>query len=371
MINQAVCLLGCLAVFGCNHEKPTHEKPVAHAPASAVIAEPKDTLFSKYGGRLEGFLDSVGHLKVQPLADKAAYLADSVFYHQLQSNQSVIPPNDFRILKQAARKGFISVKTARRIFNNPRISYDCNLKNVLVSYKRGLIPIMYYPFNGSGFDEFALSVGEPGHCTDAWLYYFKHNRIIAKQNGYSHYGLDMNSYQDSDGKTVVYYRYEFTDGSGIWWNNYFFYKYDGDTLIPILNELQNGNLLSYWGGRTLWLESFVEKTNPLTMKMVYHTELPDTAKLNQDLWIIDDSTTIEYTWNEQLKKLEGQYSKSKITKPQILSYYVEDNDLLFINSYYQTVKKALHDSATQKGTLIYLNGVKNYCNRQRMEKAKK
>lgn len=371
-MNRGLYLLVCLALFGCNNQerngREPSTRPSATGQAATQVANPNG-----YKARLEAFLDSVGSLPLQPLAEQAALLADSVFYHQQQPANQVVSPGDLRILRQAARKGFIAVKTARRIFHNPAISYDCTTKSVMLEYKTGITPVDYYPFGHNGTDEFALCIGGAGHCSSASLYFFKKNRIIAKQNGHTHYGLGLESYKGSDGKTVVYHQHEFTDGSGIWWNNYFFYKYEGNTLIPVLNELGNGNLLSPspWGVRSYWLESFVEKTNPLTIKMVYHVQLPDTAKPDYGPRMIDDSTTVEYTWNEQLKKLEGQYGKSKITKPQILSYYVEDTDLLFINSYYQTIKKALHNSATQATTLVYLNEVKNYINRQRMEKAKK
>ena len=324
----------------------------------------------EYGGQLEGFLDSVGRLATRPLADEAAFVADSVFYSQRQLNK-LITPLDFGILKRAAKKGVMSVKAARRIFGNNSISYDCNTESIFRTQKKGLIPVEYFPFGGNGFDEYALCIGASGHCSGAWLYFFKQNRIIARHKGYNHYGLALNHYPDAQGKTVVYYTREFTSGSGIWWNNYFFYQYDNDALIPILNELQNGNLQYSWGNRIYWLESFVEKTNPLTLKMVYYAQLPDTAKPDFGPRIIDDSTLVEYTWNKKLKKLEGQYSQSKITRPQLLSYYVQPNDLLFINSYYRTIAHALHDTTTRQSTLNYLSKVRDDCHRRQLTKATK
>ena len=45
---------------------------------------------------------------------------------------------------------------------------------------------------------------------------------------------------------------------------------------------------------------------------------------------------VQYAWNEQIKTLQGQYQNSKINKPQILSYYLQDNELLFVNANYNT-----------------------------------
>jgi hypothetical protein len=182
--------------------------------------------------------------------------------------------------------------------------------------------------------------------------------------------LDLKYFKDIDGKTVVYYRGEFTEGSGIWWYNFFFYKYDGDKIIPVLNELQNANLLqpSPWGARELWLESTVQKTNPLTIKMVYHQKLPDTLLSDTDNatragsgpMIVNDSTIVKYVWNEKTKTLDGQFAGSKITRAQILSYYLIDNERLFINANYKKLKALLLDKTTRKATLNYINLVKNY-----------
>jgi hypothetical protein len=324
--------------------------------------------------RLEDFLDSVGTLSAQSLADTVAFGADSVFKNQT-SLDTTLSSKDFEIIKRAIHKGYISVKTARRIFHNPDISYDCNVKSIMLTYKKGLIPVVYYPFDKdtTQFNEFAVCIGDPGHCITAALYFFKGNRLIALHEGYNRFAPDLEHYKDSDGKTVVYYGKSFESGSGIWWNNYFFYKYEGNKLIPILNELQNGNRQNFfWGPRVMWLESTVQKTNPLTIKMVYYQYLPNTASFSDisnydnDPKIVDDSTLVQYAWNEKTKTLQGDYGKSKITKPQILSYYLEDNELLFINSYYKTLKLALRDTTKRKATLIYLNIIKNHISKKKI-----
>ena len=173
-----------------------------------------------------------------------------------------------------------------------------------------------------------------------------------------HYGLELKHYKDNDGKTVVYYKQNFGTGSGIWQFNFYFYKYDGDQLMPILNELENGNLQSGWGARIFWLETFVTKTNPLTLKMVYYQELYDTNGLGHR--IIDDSTFIQYSWDEKAKALVGNDEKAIINKQQILTYYLADNELLFINAYYKTLKSCLKDKTKRSFVLSYLNKLKNH-----------
>ena len=177
-------------------------------------------------------------------------------------------------------------------------------------------------------------------------------------NFYERFASGLWHYKDADGSTVIYYIYQFSEGSGEWWFNYFFYKYDGDKLIPVLNELENGNV-DATVARALWLESSIQKTNPLTIKMVYRDEFPDTSIADFGPSIINDSTTVKYLWDEASKTFKGQYGQSKIDKSQILSYYLPGDNLLFINSHYKTLKAALLDETKRKRVLYYLSKIKN------------
>jgi len=371
-VKNIFCLFLLLTMLSCTR-KPKHDvkKIPLQKPASASTADTgKEKVFRYTDQQLESYLDSVGQLSTKPLADKVAFGADSVFKDQTALD-SVISLKDLTILKHAIHKGVIAVKTARRIFGNNHISYDCTEKSILLTYKKGLIPVVYYSFDKdtNEFNEYAICVGDPGHCVEAALYFFKGNRLIALHDGYNRNAPDLEHYKDADGKTVVYYGKEFDNGSGIWWFNFFFYKYDGNKVIPVLDELQNGNRQNFfWGPRVMWLESTVVKTNPLTIKMVYYQYLTEATPYyhasdrDSDAKIIDDSTFVQYTWNEQTKTLQGQYQNSRINKPQILSYYLQDNELLFMNAYYKTLKLALLDKKKRKAVLNYLNEIKNHYN---------
>ncbi|WP_114936228.1 hypothetical protein [Mucilaginibacter endophyticus] len=371
IVSNAVCLVLLLGVLGCHHEsKPIHKKP----PKKAVKAKAKEYVEVKYTEpQLIAFFDSVGRLPVEPLANKAAFWADSVFENFTEPMSRVLSDADFTLLKSCIRKGMIKPVDARNIFGELKFDSTCTAKGLFDSVKKGNVYLQYYPFGGkkSKFDEFGILVGDAGHCDSSELYFFKGNKIIAKQSGYSRYTDNVQYFKNVDGESIVYRRMEFNEGSGIWWFNSFFYKYDGDKLIPVLNELMNSNLLqpSPWGIREIWLESTIQHTNPLVMKFVYHQQFQDTTEYDHYVadpkrgpMIVDDSTLVKYTWNAQTKKLEAQFESSKINRPQILSCYLIDNELLFINAYHQRLKKMMLNKKKKRYILHYLNNIKNYQN---------
>lgn len=371
-MKKILAILAAFVLTSCGHgNKPENKTNVPRLPANKVsVADTIEKPITQYSvQQLEAFLDSVGRLPTQPLSDKVSSVADSVFSHQQQFD-TLISVKDLNTLKKAIGKGFINVKTVRHIFNNPQIDSSCTEKSVFLNYKQGLTPIELYQFskNKRGLDEYAICIGDSQHCPNACLYFFKGNRVIAMHNFYDRFEPGLYHFQDSEGKTVIYYCYMFAEGSGEWWFNYFFYKYDGNKLIPVLNELENGNVTAPVE-RAFWLESTIQKTNPLTIKMVYHDQFPASFNDNDfGPYITNDSTIVKYRWDELSKTYRGNYEQSKLTRPQITSYYLPGDNLLFINTHYQTLKNGLHDKNKRARILNYLNEVKadgyNYSNKK-------
>lgn len=300
--------------------------------------------------QLEIFLDSIGKLPSKPLIDKVSFMTDSIFENQQQLDISV-KGSDFEKLKQGCKVKHLDINTVKAIFGDIKID-SAYLKD-------GIIPLTFVSFdkNKNDFKEFAVC---PDYADAGWsceMYFFSGKKIIAKHNINHRYGLELKHYKDNDGRTVVYYKENYQSGSGIWWFNFYFYKYYDNKLIPILNELENVNLQFPWSIRVLWLESTIQKINPLTLKMVYYQAFSDSAESPK---YINDSTLVQYTWDEKTKALVGNYEKSKISKAQIMTYYLEENELLFINAYYKTLKANLHDKILRQSTLNYLNEVKNH-----------
>ena len=127
--------------------------------------------------------------------------------------------------------------------------------------------------------------------------------------------------------------------------------------MPVLNILADGNL-NAMSGHNYTLESSIINNNPLTIKMVYNHELFDS---NDSIYsVVDDSTIVQFKWDEKSLSFVGNYEQSKISKLQILTYYNLGNQLLFINVYNQVLKEKLKNNATRHAVLFYLSDVKSY-----------
>ncbi|MCR8558359.1 hypothetical protein KXD93_11935 [Mucilaginibacter sp. BJC16-A38] len=358
-----------LTLLSCNNKPKSAVKKDVRKKVEKK-SPPAEKAIVKYTDKqLEAFLDSVGHLAQKTLADKVAFGVDSIFKNFTKPMNRLVPANDFEQLKKAIKAKMITPRLARTIFGELSGDSTCNANGLLDSVKKGYVHLSYFPFDK--LRQFAVRVSDAEHCNGSDLYFFRDNRIIAKQDGYSKYfDDDIKYYPAGDGNTIVYRMIEFNSGSGIWWNQYFFYKYDGDQLIPVLNIPENTNLLqpSPWGLRELWFESTVKRTIPLTIKMVYHQTLPDTTEpgdfdsvsYNNRPMIVNDSTVVKYSWNKQTKTLQPDFTGTKINQAQILSYYLNDNELLAINAYYTKYQKMMISKKKRPYLLNYLNTIKNY-----------
>jgi hypothetical protein len=335
--------------FGCN--SPQVRTRISKTAQSDSANNPQKEKIQFSDLQLENYLDSIGKLPSQKWIDQASYFSDSIFRNQL-SLSDTLSAFDFKKLQKAIKSKTIDLPFARKIFRDLAID-SINLKKDKLT-----LTILSFDKHKYDFNEFAIYIGNSYDTEICELYFFKSNTIISKHKIDYRHGLSLDHYKDTDGKTVVYYKENYESGSGIWWYNMYFYKYVDNKIIPILNELENSNLQYPWHIRVLRLESTILKTNPLTIKMVYSQELPDTT--NNLHSIINDSTVIQYNWNEQTKALEGNYSNSKLSRAQLITWYLTDNELLFINSFHNVLKKKLKDSLLlREATLKYLNEVKN------------
>lgn len=290
--------------------------------------------------QLESFLDSVGRLPIEPMVKKVRYYSDSVFYG-IQTLAISWREEDFSRLLVEAKKGGVSESLAQK--------YHLNYQKEMLY--EGKLPVLLFIFNLQK-GEFALSFG-PGASWGAEVYFFQNSRCVAKQHIEHRYGLEIEHYQDEEGKTIIYYKENFASGTGIWWFDYYFYRYEDGKLLPVLSELQNGNLSMIPAYRSRWLEATIVNTNPLTLKMVYYL-----SGENGD-YILNDSTNVQYRWDTTTKTLKGDYERSKLSQNQILSYNLgTGNDLFFIRAHYEELKQLMKDKNKRRLVLYFLNEAK-------------
>ena len=290
--------------------------------------------------QLENFLDSVGRLPIEPMVKEARHYSDSVFYG-LQPLAVSWSEEDFSRLLAEAKKDGVSESLAQK--------YHLNYQKEMLH--EGKLPVLLFTFNLPK-GEFALSFG-PGGSWGAEVYFFQNSRCIAKQHIEHRYGLEIEHYVDEAGKTVIYYKENFASGTGIWWFDYYFYRYENGKLLPVLSELQNGNLSMIPAYRSKWLESTIVDTNPLTLKMVYYLSGENGE------YIINDSTNVQYHWDQKTKVLKGDYEQSKLSENQILAYNLgTGNDLFFIRAHYEKFKQLMKDKSKRRLILYFLNEAK-------------
>lgn len=361
MVKSGISAILACTISACgNAHKPVSTRSIKDTIAVADTAAPKERERVQYtDAQLMAFMDSIAALPVGPMIDSAWAAADEPFRDRSQINRKITAA-DMRALKQACmdKYAFIDTATAWRIFGHGVLIDSADLAD-------GLVPLLFYPFdnNKHRFHEFAVSTHRQAWDLD--VYFFRDDTLLSKHNIYHRYGLEMEHYKDADGRTVIYYKQNFSSGSGIWWFNYYFYMYHPSGLTPILNEVQNSNLTYPWSYRSMWLEATVIKKRPLTMKVVYNQYLNQDAAVDA-IPIVHDSTMITYTWNEETKSMAGNYDQAGLSRQQIQTWSLGDASALFIKTYHSTLRKYTDSTATRSFVMTYLNAVKNYYEEQKM-----
>lgn len=300
------------------------------------------------------FLDSIGDLNPNSWTEKLKFIVDSTLYNQIKLNNK-LSLTDFNELKKTAKSGEIDLDLAKRIF--PHLEIDSSLTANLENNK---LPIGFYSFdnNQKDFSEYAISIGyDGGLFWDNDVYFFKSDKVIAKHKIYHRYGLELKHFKNESNETTIYYKVNYQSGTGIWWHQFNFYRFEKDELVPTLTEIQNINLQYPWSIRAYWIESTILETKPLKLKFLFNTQLPDT--LGNLIEFINDSTEIKYIFDVNKKIYEPEFSDNKLSKLKLLTYFQADNELLFVNINHELLKKGLNTNDKRQSILNYLNELKN------------
>lgn len=314
-----------------------------------TITEESPNRTQKYiEAELLSFLDSIGHIDPDIWVDSVRFTVDSVLQNQIQLNNQ-LSPKDLAVVMASKNTGKLDFAVAERIF--PSLKNYENIGSKMVDNE---LLIRFYPFanGGANFDEFAILIGDPnGMSWSNEVYFFKGNTIIARHDVFHRYGIEIEHFKNKEGETVIYYNVNYGSGTGIWWNAYHFYKYQGNKIIPLLTELKNINLQFPWSIRSYHIDSEILSKNPLKMKFVYENQF---VGAEQIVDFVRDSAIAVYVYNAEMKKYEPQFQKTGYNKYKQLSYYIEDNELLFVNAFYRELKADLDSNDNEKRDAVYL-----------------
>ncbi|MDR0659315.1 MAG: hypothetical protein LBG19_00605 [Prevotellaceae bacterium] len=284
---------------------------------------------------LISFLDSIGNLNPDIWVQNISFPADSTLNNQLSLSRK-LSPADVNQLLEAAEEQQISVNFAQRIFPE---AIDSTL---IKHFTDGYVPIKFYELS-EDFDEFAILIGYEGGGEND-VYFFKDHTIISKHHIYNRYGFQPEFFKNENNETVIYYTINYGSGTGIWWYQYNFYKYGNNALIPVLTEVQNVDLRFPWALRAYWIETEVISRVPLQLKFVYNNYFLDTEGYTK---FINDSTAVAYSIDNQNGKYIPNFSDTKLNRNKLLTYYIAENDLLFINTHYKQIKRELNEEKRQ------------------------
>lgn len=286
-------------------------------------------------------IDSISQLNPDDLSKNILTLSDSVFYNQKQF-QHTIDQKTFENLKKTFISGKLTIAQAEQLF--PDFPKDS-----IKMFDDNQFEIELHTFNENQWDEFAISFSDNSFWI-SYIYFFQQNKIIGKHTVFHKYGLEMNHFKDENNKTVVYYWCNFMNGTGIWWNQNQFYRYDDQQLTPVLSELQNINLQTSWSLRSFWIDAYVVNTKPLQIKYIYDSQFEQETDEPKDF--INDSTIVTYHLNDK-GIYQGDFSNSKLNYKQLLSFYLTDNNLLFVNAYANELRTILNgNDEIQKESLL-------------------
>lgn len=284
------------------------------------------------------YIDSIKNLEMDKYFDKVKHPSDSTYKNCFYIiNKQMSDTKELKPIIMASRTKKMQIKLAKQIF--PDLKLDSN----------DFINNSYIAFNSFNFSDKRLTNKEmaivPGDASGLkWssdIYFIKGLNIISKHHNFHRYGVNINSFKDKNGQTVIYYTENFGSGSGIWQYNYFFFKIEREKIVPVLNTLKTGNLAA-WTDRDFNLNAEIIKTNPLTLKYKYN------ITINQHE-IVSDSSIVEYRIDKKTGIYNPDFKNKTINKTKLLCYYLtQTDDILFINQYYDELKLILHGNNHDK-----------------------
>jgi len=356
-MKQTIIFIILLGLTTCKIQTTKNQSVSTENDSTEVVQYSESELIS--------FLDSIGKLNPNSWVEELLFMVDSTLNNQAIFNHE-LTVQQFEKLKKAVKEELIDFDFAKQIF--PKLEVD-------TTEWRDKLPIEFHSFDKSetNFEKFAILIGYGGGFSwDNDVYFFYKRKVIAKHSIYHRYGLDLKHFKDENNQTIIFYKVNYQSGSGIWWHQFNFYRYNDDQLFPILTEIQNINLQFPWSIRGYWIESKIVNERPLQIKFVYNNQFYDGSEIDVP-WdfptrdFINDSTIVTYRIDTQSGKYIPDFNGTKQNRNKLTSYFLSDKEQLFANAHYDLFKKKLNeknDTIMRNAILNYLNDLKNGLEKQ-------
>ena len=265
--------------------------------------------------------------------------------------------NDYEQLKNGCRARNLPMDFLHKIL--PDYIPD---PEIYIDVERSVYPVDYYVFseNQNSFDYYVV-IPEKGGASSFSAYFFKGKTLIERHDIYQDEFLKIEYFKTDFGACVIYYPQLFISITGSFWENYFFYRYtDDNRLIPVLNELHTSHFTMPWNAKTFLYDTEITNVNPLKIAMRYELSVTNMETREQELWMTE-STETSYKWNDSLQQYIPDFQNKLFDRDRIASFYLFQNELLFIHCFADELKQMLLGKDPEKSRLTssYLNKVRS------------
>ncbi len=292
----------------------------------------------------------------ETLVAESQAIVDS-FYRKHTAFNLEISDEDYEQLKEGCKKRTLSIDFLQEIL--PGYEPD---KDVYLDVVKRTYPIDYYIFSEDKNDfDYYVIIPEKGSAPFFCAYFFKEKTLIERHDVYQSEYLKVDYFKTDSGDCIIYYPQLFVKVTGSFWENYFFYRYTHDNkLMPVLNELRTAATTMPWNPKTYQYNTEILNTNPLEISMNYEVYTFDTETKAHTLWM-RQATTTSYDWNDSLRQYVPQFTDSMFNRSIITSFYLLNNERLFIHCFADELRKMLFGDniLLSKLTSTYLNKVRS------------
>jgi hypothetical protein len=314
-------------------------------PKRATTILPDSAYYTHSDQAIIAFLDSVARLWPGSLDDSTLW---NPLPPRFARKGKRLNGENYRQLKNGCKHGFISIALAKEL--------DLYIPDFILS--NDSVPIDYHPFERS--NSYFAVVSYSGYKWFAKIGFFRKNELVEVHDVHPGFNFPMECYVDGHGNRVVSYPDMQSEGAGAWEFLRYYYHWEEQGLRPVLSRLDEGRDGNWT--RDFWLTSTQVGSDTLAIRYSYDQMLR--FDLQNDLDYLDDSivpiihgsTVVKYNFDTLSRRYVGDWTNSRLSYWQMLTYLCTENDHLFIQSHATLLRRLLYgkDEVKRLATQRYM-----------------